>query len=213
VVIVVGGEKGGTGKTTIATNLAVYLARMGHDVMLVDADPQANATNWAARRDAREEDLPAVHCAQKTGDVRRAVEDFKKRYGYVVVDTGGRNSEELRSAMLVADVFCCPMRASQPDLETLPKVAHLLKTSMTYNTHLQVRSLLSMAPSNPFMKSEIAMAQEFLGEYAELMPVSKAVVRDRKVYRDASIDGLGVVEMDNAQAKLEIEELGQEIFG
>ncbi len=50
-VILIGGEKGGTGKTTIATNLAALRALAGHDVLLVDTDSQGSASYWASSRD------------------------------------------------------------------------------------------------------------------------------------------------------------------
>jgi chromosome partitioning protein len=212
-IVMIGGEKGGTGKTTIATNLAAYLATVGHDVLLVDSDPQCNAANWAARRQGREEPIRAVVCVQKTGDIRATLLDQAKRYSYVIVDSGGRDSHELRSGLLAADVFYTPIRASQPDLETIPTVAKLVEQTRLYNPHLQVRSVLSMASPNTFIKGEIEAAEEFLGEHASTLPVSKVVIRDRKVYRDAGIEGFGVVEMDNSTARGEITQLAEEIFG
>ena len=45
-IVLIGGEKGGTGKTTIATNLAALRAMAGRDVLLVDTDPQGSASYW-----------------------------------------------------------------------------------------------------------------------------------------------------------------------
>ena len=65
-VILIGGEKGGTGKTTIATNLAALRALAGHDVLLVDTDSQGSASYWASSRD--EAGIkPRVACIQKFG--------------------------------------------------------------------------------------------------------------------------------------------------
>ena len=50
-IILIGGEKGGTGKTTLAVNIAAARARDGHDVLLVDTDPQGSASYWAAARE------------------------------------------------------------------------------------------------------------------------------------------------------------------
>ena len=49
-IVLIGGEKGGTGKSTIATNLAAYLANRSDDVVLLDADSQATAKRWVERR-------------------------------------------------------------------------------------------------------------------------------------------------------------------
>src|ERR1035438_7988840 len=64
--VLVGGEKGGVGKTTLTLNLAAMRARAGKDVLLVDGDKQASANLWAGiRREAKVE--PTVACVQKTG--------------------------------------------------------------------------------------------------------------------------------------------------
>jgi len=52
-IVLVGGEKGGVGKTTLAVNLAAMRARTGHDVLLVDADKQASANLWASIRNQK----------------------------------------------------------------------------------------------------------------------------------------------------------------
>jgi chromosome partitioning protein len=67
-----------------------------------------------------------------------------------------------------------------------------------------------MGPSNPLI-TEVREAQELLVDFTELK-LSPSIIRDRKVYRDALLEGKGVVEMNNSQAKAEIQLLGQEIF-
>ena len=54
-IILIGGEKGGTGKTTLSTNIAAKLALEGEDVLLVDTDKQGSASAWAATRDELED--------------------------------------------------------------------------------------------------------------------------------------------------------------
>jgi len=211
-VILVGGQKGGVGKTTIASNLVVLLARRSLDVCLLDADPQASSARWAERRSEQQPQRPVVHCVQKSGDVRTAAADLAGRYRHIVVDAGGRDSKELRSALLAADVFVTPLRASQLDLETLAALGEVVSATLLYNPSLRRHSVLSIAPSNPRIR-EVADAREALGEvYDELLPLLSTVVRERKAYRDAVLVGLGVVELDNALATAEIESLANEIL-
>ena len=66
-IILIGGEKGGTGKSTIATNLAAIRAIAGKEVLLLDTDAQASATYWAALRDDLEGKV-RVPCLRKTGN-------------------------------------------------------------------------------------------------------------------------------------------------
>jgi chromosome partitioning protein len=209
-ILLLGGEKGGTGKSTVAVNLAVWLARRGADVVLIDTDVQRTASHFIDRRNAVA-DLPRVHCAEKHGNVFDTVRDLAKRYEHAIVDAGGRDSEELRTALVAAHLVYCPLKASQPDIETSVHMNELVKLARAMNPILQARLLVSMAPTNPAVH-EAAEAREILGELPEFS-LSDVIVRDRKVYRDAMVEGRGVVELSNDKAKDEIDALACEIFG
>jgi chromosome partitioning protein len=212
-VVLIGGEKGGTGKSTIATNLAAYLANEGVDVILLDADPQATSSHWIERRNSNEDGLKPIQCAQRFGDIASTVRDLSKRYKVIVIDAGGRDSRELRSAMLVADKIVVPVRASQADLETLGKVNELVGNARAFNETLTGAYVtLSIAPTNPAI-NEVQEARELLElhRFPELT-LSDQVIRERKVYRDALAEGRGAVEMSNNQAKAEIQLLAQDLF-
>lgn len=208
-IVLIGGEKGGTGKSTLATNLAVYLKLEGVDVLILDADKQATSSKWVDRRDAKE--LPSIPCAQKLGNIYSTVMDMSKRYKVIIIDAGGRDSPELRSAMVAADCLYLPFRASQADLETLPTVDELVTNARGMNPNLQAFAVLSQAPSNP-MINEVSEAQELLATFPEIK-LADSIIRERKVYRDALAEGKGVLEMSNSTAKAEIQLLAQEIFG
>lgn len=212
-IILVGHEKGGVGKSTMATNIAVELALRKVDVLLLDADPQGTSSRWVERRDQSQLalPLPKVHIAQKLGEVRSAAKDYETRYDVVIIDAGGRDSRELRSAMVAADVIYIPLRPSLPDLETLEHMKEIFDQAKDFNPDLAARAIISMAPSNP-MINETQEAREMLSEF-DWLELSPSVLRERKVYRDAFFDGKGVVEMNNSQAKAEIQILVDEIFG
>ena len=115
-IILIGGEKGGTGKTTLATNMAAMRALAGRDVLLIDTDPQGSANYWAQNRD-EEEISPRVACVQKFGKGLPAeVKDLAVRYQDIIIDAGGRDSVELRSAMVIADQAYIPIQPSQFDI-------------------------------------------------------------------------------------------------
>ncbi len=207
-IILVGGEKGGSGKSTTATNLAVYLKLEGHDVMLLDCDKQGTSSKWVSRRD--EAGYPRVHSAQKFGDVSKTVTDLAARYAYVVIDAGGRDSKELRSAMVASDLILIPLKASQADLETLPVVDELVSLAKGMNPRLMARTLLCMTPTNERIR-EVEGARKLLKDFPDL-PLSGCILAERKIYRDALLLGRGVVELKNGEAKAEIQLLGQEVL-
>lgn len=208
-IILIGSQKGGCGKSTTAVNLCAELAGQGHDVVLVDADRQATAANWAMDR-ADNPALAKVHCVQKYENIRDTLLDLNQRYGYVVADAAGRDSRELRTGMTAAHILIVPFRPSQPDLDTLPNMQDIIIGAKDINPSLKVYGLITMAPTNPIIHEE-ADARACLDDYPEIHLLT-TLIRDRKVYRDAMSDGLGVVEMDNPKAKAEIKSLVGEVL-
>lgn len=208
-IILIGSQKGGCGKSTTAVNICAELACLGHDVVLVDADRQCTSANWAMDRTANEK-LAKVHCVQKYENIRDTLIDLNKRYGFVIVDAAGRDSRELRTGMLAAHVLIVPFRPSQPDLDTLPKMQEIITQAKDLNPDLKVFGLLTMTPTNPAIREE-ADARICLEDYP-VIELLTTIIHDRKCYRDAMSDGLGVVEMDNPKAKDEIKKLIAEIM-
>jgi chromosome partitioning protein len=208
-IILIGSQKGGCGKSTTAVNMSAELAGRGHDVVLVDADRQCTSANWAMDR-VENPVLAKVHCVQKYENIRDTLLDLDKRYEYVIVDAAGRDSRELRTGMTAAHILIVPFRPSQPDLDTLPNMQEIIIQAKDLNPDLKVYGLITMAPTNPIIREE-ADARECLIDYPEIKLLS-TMIRDRKVYRDAMSDGFSVVEMDNPKAKAEIKKLIEEIL-
>lgn len=214
-IILIGGKKGGSGKSTITMNLASELARQKKDVMIVDTDRQSSTAEWATERIRNQSTLPEIFCVQKYNEIHTTLLDLNKRYEYVLVDTAGRDAPELRSAMIVANKLLIPVRPSQLDLNTIPDMQKIVQESKLVNPNLLTLAVLSMAPTNPIV-NEAKEAQEFLAEFPSIT-LLKTIVRDRKIYRDAVSEGLGVVEIDKTnesarKAKKEIQDLAKEIF-
>lgn len=208
-ILLLGGEKGGTGKSTLSTNLAVWLARRGSDVILIDTDRQRTSSHFVDRRNAQA-DLPVIHSAEKYGSVYETVRDLAERYEYVLVDAGGRDSEELRTAMVAANKLYVPLKASQPDLETSVHMNELVKMAKGLNPTLESNLVISMGTTHPAVHED-EEAVELLSELNQFQ-MAKTIIRDRKVYRDAMAEGKGVIELNNEKAKAEIDGLAKEIF-
>ncbi len=208
-IYLVGSQKGGCGKSTIAVNLSAALAKQGKDVVLVDADRQPTASNWVRDR-AEKLDIPVVHSIQKYDNIRSTLLDLRERYEFVIVDVAGRDSRELRTGMTAADVLLLPFRPSQPDLDTLSNLQEVITQARDMNADLKVYALITMAPTNPLI-SEVKDAQDYLQDYPDIQ-LLETVICDRKVYRDAMSEGLGVVEMSNPKAVDEMNALLKEVF-
>lgn len=209
-ILLVGSQKGGTGKSTIAVNLAVAHAVAGRDVILVDADAQRSAARWHADRvDAGV--TPAIACVEKLGNLHETLKDLATRYEVVVVDVAGHDSRELRTGMIAADQLVVVVRPSQLDLDTLPHMSEVVEQARDLNPSLDARSLLNQVPTYAF-GTEQGEAGEYLTDYPGLQPL-RTVIHERKAYRDIISEGKGVVEWNNSKARAEILELVAELAG
>lgn len=153
--------KGGCGKSTTSVNICAELARANKDVVLLDADKQGTSARWASDRNAAEVS-PVIHCVQKFGNIRETLLDLDKRYEFVVVDTAGRDSKEMRTGITAADVLLVPFRPSQPDLDTLAHFVEVFEEALDLmpNPSIKACAVLTMAPSNPVV-NEANEAKEY----------------------------------------------------
>ncbi len=202
-IILVGGEKGGTGKSTIATTLAAMRACRGRDVLLIDSDPQASSTAWSAERDGT--GAARLTCVAKTGgSFRKDVLELSSRFEDVIIDAGGRDSKELRAAMVTAERLYVPLQPSYADVWTLDTMASLVDQARAYGD-LDAFVVLSRAYADPRIP-ETQDAITLLGDY-ELLRWSGVVLRERVDYRRAFGAGLSAEELD-ATSKAASETLG-----
>lgn len=210
-IVLIGGEKGGAGKSTIACNLAVFLACQEKDVLLLDADPQKTSSTWTYRRNLiTGQDLPKVHSAEKTGDIYSTVMDFAKRYKFIIIDSGGRDSKELRSALIACDIFYTPIKPSQIDIDTLGKMNELVEHANALNKKLKSVALITHSPTNPNMDDK-KETEEILKKMPNFISSNIAITYRSSYWRTMG-RGLSVLEYSDDKARNEILSLGSEVF-
>jgi chromosome partitioning protein len=212
-IIVIGGVKGGGGKSTIATNLAAIDVLKGHDVLLVDADKQATASAWAAAR--AETNSVQVPTVQKMGglSLTNDLKALAKKYERVYVDSSGHDNESLRASLLVANLILIPVRPASFDVWTLPHIIEIVSQSQTYNPHLHVLFVANGIHPSPNVKQ---LDEVFaLTEDVEGMVFAKSVLHNRLAFSKASGMGLSVVELSgkdrDPKATTEAQNLYEEI--
>jgi len=215
VITLICNQKGGVGKSTLLANIAVLLSQQGKDVLMVDADRQLSVSEWWAERKLTHPDLPKIACVQQYGSIDDTLEDLNNRYEHVLVDVTGRDSEELRSALLVCDHVIVPFRPSQVDLNVIPNVIKIINQSKRINPKLIAKSCISIAPTNVKVKDVEQIINAMNG--CDDLPLLNTVIYDRKIYRDAMAEGAGVTEMNgksdsDISAHKEMENLLGEIF-
>ncbi|WGE30857.1 AAA family ATPase (plasmid) [Edwardsiella tarda] len=211
-ITVIGGNKGGSGKTTTAVNLAIGLALKGKDVCLVNGDLQRTAAKHLAEREASEV-KPAITLIEKFDNLSQTLRALDEKYEHVIVDVAGRNSREFITSGVVAHQIIAPLQCSQPDLDTLIELQQQIESMRDLNPELRVFCLQSMATTNPVLRgNERKEFIDYLDEFPSIQTL-ESVICFRKVYRDCMSSGLGVLETDNTAAKSEMEKLMEEVFG
>jgi len=193
VIVVCGGIKGGGGKTTIATNLAVMRSLAGKDVLLVDADQQDSASDFTV---VRNEVMKAKDGAGYTSiklrgtAVRSEVSRMERKYDDVVIDAGGRDNPGHRAALLVSDLYLVPLFPGSFDVWTLMSVGQLIDEAATFNERLKSVCFLNRADVNGSENEEAAeIVKETKGLDYLNIPIGF-----RKAFRRAAADGKAVVE-------------------
>jgi chromosome partitioning protein len=193
-IVTVGGIKGGTGKTTVATHLACIAAGQNADVLLVDADDQETAADFTAARKEDHPDAARFTCTKLTGrSVRTEILELAPKYDHVIIDTGGRDTTSQRAALAVSDVLLVPFAPRSFDVWTLNKVAALVDEMRTANPDLKAYVFLNRTDPQG-QGTENDEATELLKDIKSLTFID-APLGSRKAYAHAASQGLAVTEL------------------
>ncbi len=209
-IVVIGGVKGGSGKTTIATNLAVMRSASGKKVLLVDADEQKSSSLFSSQRDALgiETKWSTIQLGGRElhAQIRRLNPDFDD----IIIDVGGRETTSQRSALLVADIYVLPFNPASYDIWTVGEVNSIIRDMRTANQKLKAIAFINRAdPKGTDNEDAISILQE-----CKEFECLKLTVGNRKTFRTSSGDGLSVVEVKNPDKKAiqEIRDLYEHIY-
>ena len=191
-IVVVGGIKGGSGKSTIATNLAVLRARDGKDVLLIDADEQETAADFTLIRNERDIS-PATYTGIKlTGPaVRTETLRLADKYAEIIIDTGGRDTTSQRAALTVADVVLVPFIPRSFDVWTLEQVSAMVSEMRVVNPALRGWVFINRADPRGADNEDAATALRETDGLDFIPPR----IGTRKAFGNAAAQGLAVDEL------------------
>lgn len=206
-IIVLGSQKGGVGKSTLAVSIAAGLLSRGYRVLIVDADDQKSVLTWYNNRP---ESLPHIPVTGASGNIKAMLKEHAKSYDYIIADCAGRDSAEMRSGLMAADVFISPLRPSQMDLDVVPHTCSVFTAAKDFNEDVKGYLVLNMTPTNMFV-NEGNEAAQVLEDFPQ-MKLAETRICDRKAHRDAWAESMTIYETENSKAKDEVERLIQEVI-
>lgn len=200
-VITVAQQKGGSGKTTLAINLAVEFSRQGLKIALLDTDPQGSLGRWfMARRDRLGDPGMDLSTASAWG-VSYECEKLRKTTDLVIVDTPPKVDADLRPALREADLVLVPVASSHVDLWATDGVLDLVARE-----HRRALVVLNRAKAGTRLAEEVA---EAAGQLAE---VAAARFGQRVVFAETLGQGLAVPEAGKSIAATEVSALAAEVL-
>ncbi|PQJ26766.1 hypothetical protein BSZ35_19145 [Salinibacter sp. 10B] len=197
-VVAVLNQKGGSGKTTIATNLASDLQRRGHRVALVDADPQKTASEWAARG----EDTPPTFEATK--DLSTNIPALEGSFDIVVLDGAPRMTELATDAVKAADLVLIPVQPSGADIWAAEDILDIVEARQNVTGEPRAAFVVSRAVARTNLADSV---QDALEQYG--VNVLDSRTGHRIAYPEALGAGLSVLDTGGKAAD-EVEALTDE---
>lgn len=210
-IVVCGGIKGGSGKTTVATNLAVMRALAGADVLLIDADDQETSFDFTVLRNELKENAAGYTCIKLTGAaLRTETLRLSEKYQDIVIDTGGRDTTSQRAALSIADVLLVPFVPRSFDVWTLEKVARVVGEVRALNTKLIAYAFLNRADPRGQDNEEAATVIRD----TEALTFLDTPLGTRKAFANVGAIGLCVCELlpNDPKAIAEITTLFEHLF-
>lgn len=210
-IILIGGEKGGGGKSCLAQNIAVHLrTEQGATVLLVDCDPQRTTSDWIQERNFSEQ-LPNINCVQLYGKIRNELMSLSSHYDYVVIDCGSQDELALKSSISVADHVLVPLRPKRRDLKTVPHMEDMIASARITNPVLNAAFIITQCPKSETCAARIQEAKDVCHSFN--VEVLNAVTFNRHIYDDSEECGESVIEAQpTGDAANEIRELVEELL-
>lgn len=203
-IITIGQTKGGVGKTTLAINIAAMLARTG-SVLVIDGDRQKTISSALVARS--DHDVPPVTVAAYPDgpELRSQVLQLQKRFDFVVIDAGGRDSTALRAALALSDLLISPFQPRSFDVWGMSDIAALIDEARSVRDGLKAVAVLNGA--DPSASSDNAEAAELVASMPQFAYLD-CPIRRRKSISTAATDGLSVTEKGkDKKAREEVERM------
>ena len=187
--ILICSQKGGTSKSTTATNLSSMLATRGQKTLLVDGDIQGTSMSFSARRKAHDFTLKVLNDEQMAVATAfdSMLEKASREFEYCVVDLGGYDGNTLRIALSSqqVDVAIIPSLPSFADVETLPHMNELVSTANEIRGETMKAYVLFTRCSTAHRSKVVLHAKDFVAAHCNSLSNLNSLTCERVSYKNA----------------------------
>lgn len=208
-IIAVFNQKGGSGKTTISTNLAGAFGLDGNKTMVVDLDPQGTASLVLGNAPDDQPFPASLTNLSKSPKPNREIQKFVDDYDFIIIDCPPAIASEAPSiALLIADLGLIPVGASGGNLWAIGEAKKLGQRAQAINDELKLRTVANM-------NQNTAVVQQVFADLDsdEEIPAFKTRIGLRTAYKEAEIMGKSVLQIRSAkEAHREMTALKKEIL-
>jgi len=204
---VIANLKGGSGKSTVAFNLGLWLQMKGQPVVTYDLDPQCTLSDVAQVRSEEGYAPPLVVYQNR----EKLTETLLMHPGHVLVDVGAANMDAMKQAISVADQVLVPVPPSQPDVWATQRFLNIVKESVTNGEGPQLYTFVNRADTHRAVR-ESDETEEVLRQLPGIKLLPNRLYQ-RTVYRRSLSEGLSVFELSRRSKAIdEFSALAQSLF-
>lgn len=184
-IITVANQKGGAGKTTLAMTLAGTLAKRGHKVLVVDADPQGTAMQWAG---AAPENKPfpatVIGLANAKNKLHQMLKPLVSDYDVIVIDCPPSVDEQAsQSALLISDTCLIPLQPTPADMWATVGITELISKARLINSEIRAFAIANRTNTSSLGKQVLDVMRENTIEFFN------AKLTNRTSFQEATIRG------------------------
>lgn len=201
-------QKGGVGKTTISIHIASTLALAGKSVLLIDADVQRSALDWAA---SREKDPIFTVVGISTNTIHKEIKLLEEKYDYIIIDGPPRVYDVAKSIIAASDFIVIPIQPSPYDVWSAKEVVDLvneIKNTLSMYKKINAAFVINRRIPNTVIGRDV---EEAMAQYN--FPVLKTNLYQRVLYAETAAKGTSSIEEDpESLAGKEIKSLVEEII-
>lgn len=202
-IIAILNQKGGVGKTTLATNIACKLHLEKSKVLLIDSDPQGSARDWRA---AGNNDVPVIGIDRPT--LEKDVAKIASQFDWVIIDGAPQLADMAISSIKCADLVIIPVQPSPYDIWASSDLVDIIKQRQQVNNNQpKAYFCISRKITNTTLSKEVF---EALNGYE--LPVMKSGTSQRVIYAQSAAEGESIFNtLKNLEAMNEITNIVNEI--